>query len=175
MDKRVVHLCIGITITQSTHAHTQSGLHTYSHRTPSLSAQGHTHTPGWRHTAEASAEEKESFSVNLTGSWTGGRDSVCVPLVTAEPCSDRSASQGVVPSDIAEPDMVRERVVAELLLGESILSGSRPPNISLFSLTRMASSRTPSSCESMSAKWKSVDCRQISANSTGEGRGRSLT
>ena len=69
---------------------------------------------------------------------------------------------------MAEPDMVREGVVAELLLGESTLSGSRPPNISLFSLTRAACSRTPSSCESISAKWKSVDCRQISANSTTE-------
>ena len=122
-------------------------------------------SPGSRDTTEVSAEEKESLRLNLTGSWSGRREGVCAAPVPPEPCSDCSISQDAVPSDMAEPDMVRESVVAELLLGESILSGSKPPNISLFSLTRAACSRTPSSCESMSAKWKSVDWWQISANS----------
>lgn len=141
----------------------------YSHCLPALSLWHYANSPGSRDTTEVLAVlEKESLMVNLTGSWSGRREGVCAALVPPEPCSDCSISQDAVPSDMADPDMVRESVVAELLLGESTLSGSKPPNISLFSLTRLACSRTPSSCESMSAKWKSVDWWQISANSRTE-------
>ena len=156
---------------QPTHPHTRTHTRMHmsgpacSHSSPAPSLWHNANSPGSRDTTEVSAEKKESLRVNLTGSWSGRREGVCAALVPPEPCSVCSISQDAVPSDMAEPDMVRESVVAELLLGESILSGSKPPNISLFSLTRAACSRTPSSCESMSAKWKSVDWWQISANS----------